>query len=51
VAPFLEANRFSLIDPIKVESEIAKLEKEVGDFEAELDAVLSEVNAITQIEF
>jgi len=48
--PFLEANEWQLFDPLKVEEVIQKMEKEVTDFETEVDAVLSEINAITTIE-
>ena len=49
--PYLEANEFHLFDPLKVDQTVEKLEKEVFDFEAEVDAVLSEINATTLIEF
>lgn len=48
--PFLEANEFHLCDPLKVDETVEKIEKEVSDFEAEVDAVLSEINAVTIIE-
>lgn len=48
--PFLESNEWLLADPLKVESTIERLEQEVGDFESEVDAVLSEINAVTLIE-
>lgn len=48
---YLDANKFSLVDPIGVENKVSELEKKVGDFEAEVDAVLSEINAVTFIEF
>lgn len=48
---FLEAKRFSIVDPIKVEEKISAMDKEIGDFEAEVDAVLSEINAVTVVEF
>jgi hypothetical protein len=48
--PYMEANEFHLFDPLSVDSKIEALEKEIGDFEAEVDAVLSEINAITIIE-
>lgn len=51
IKPFLDANLFSLIDPIGVEKTIEEMEKKLGDFEAEVDAVLSEINAVTFIEF
>lgn len=49
--PYLEANEFHLFDPLKVDEKIKDLEKEIGDFEADVDAVLSESNAVTFIEF
>lgn len=49
--PYLEANEFHLFDPLKVDETVEKLEKEVSEFEAEVDAVLSEINAVTIIEF
>lgn len=48
---FLDAKRFSIVDPIKVEEKISAMDKEIGDFEAEVDAVLSEINAVTVVEF
>jgi hypothetical protein len=47
--PYLENNTFSLVDPLIIQEKISKLDKEVGDFESEIDAVLSESNAITFI--
>lgn len=49
--PFLEKNRFHLVDPLKVDETTEKLEKEIDEFEAEVDAALSEINAVTFIEF
>jgi len=51
IEPYLKANKFELVDPIGVENKVSELEKKIGDFEAEVDAVLSEINAITSIEF
>ncbi len=48
--PFLEANEWQLFDPLKMDNVIQQMEKEVADFETEVDAVLSEINAITTIE-
>lgn len=48
--PYLEANEFHLFDPIQCEKTIEALEKEVSEFEVEVDAVLSEINAVTFIE-
>lgn len=49
--PYMDANEFHLFDPLKVDATVEALEKEVSEFEAEVDAVLSEINAITIIEF
>lgn len=48
--PYIEANEFHLFDPIKIATTVEKMEKEVSEFEAEVDAVLSEINAVTIIE-
>lgn len=47
---YLEKNSFVMADPLKVQTKIDALELEVSTFEMEVDAVLSESNAITQIE-
>lgn len=47
--PYMEANEFHLADPLKVQEKIDSLEKEVSEFETEVDAVLSESNATTFI--
>jgi hypothetical protein len=51
IDPYLESNRYSLIDPIGIEKANEDMEKSISDFEAEVDAVLSEINAVTLIEF
>lgn len=48
--PYMDANEFHLFDPLKVAEKVESMEKEVGDFEMEVDAVLSEINAVTFIE-
>lgn len=48
--PYMDANEFHLFDPLKVAEKIEAIEKEIGEFEAEVDAVLSEINAVTFIE-
>lgn len=48
--PYMEMNEFQLADPLKLADKISALEKEVQDFEVEIDATLSEINAVTQIE-
>lgn len=50
VEPFVKRNEFHLVDPLKVGSLVESMQKEVEDFEIEVDAVLSEINAITIIE-
>lgn len=50
IDPFVKRNEFHLVDPLKVDILIEKLQTEVDDFEVEVDAVLSEINAITKIE-
>jgi len=47
--PYLSANEFHLFDPLKVKEKIDSLNKEVSEFEMEIDAALSEVNAVTKI--
>jgi hypothetical protein len=49
--PFMEQNQFILVDPLKIVEKVDELEKAVMTFETEVDAVLSEINAITIIEF
>lgn len=48
--PYLETNEFHLCDPLKLDEKIKDLEKEIGDFEADVDAALSTSNANTFIE-
>lgn len=48
--PYLDNNTWHLLDPLKVADKIAALDKQIGDFEAECDACLSESNALTLIE-
>lgn len=50
VEPFVKRNEFHLVDPLKVDSLIETLQFEVEEFEVEVDAVLSEINALTEIE-
>lgn len=50
VEPFIERNKLLLVDPLKVDKLTEKLQIEVDEFESEVDAVLSEINAITIIE-
>jgi predicted RNA-binding protein with TRAM domain len=46
---FITNNTFELIDPIKVKEKMETLEKEIVEFESEIDAALSVSNAITEI--
>lgn len=48
--PFMEMHQFGIYDPINTEEKIKTLEKSVLNFETEVDAVLSEINAVTFIE-
>ncbi len=50
IEPFIKRNEFHLVDPLKVEKLVEKMQEEVSNFETEVDAVLSEVNAVTMIE-
>lgn len=49
VEPFVKRNEFQLVNPLDVENLVLKLQSEVDAFEADIDAVLSEINAITLI--
>lgn len=48
--PFIEANAAHMIDPLGVEAEIKKLDDKIRVINDEVDIVLSEVNAKTEIE-
>lgn len=48
--PYIEMNEFHWVDPLKVEQQCKAIEKEVGEFEADVDAALSVSNATTTIE-
>ena len=48
--PYLENNAPKLIDPLDVKKKIEELENSITKFEAEVDVVLSEANAKTEIE-
>jgi hypothetical protein len=50
IDPFVKRNEFHLVDPLNVDELAEKLQAEVDEFETEVDAVLSEINAITIIE-
>lgn len=46
---FILNNTFELVDPIKVKDKMDALEKEITEFNAEIDASLSVSNAVTEI--
>ena len=46
---FMERNEYILIDPLNINTRIEELEEKVSSFKAEVDAVLSESNALTKI--
>jgi hypothetical protein len=46
---YVNNNSFEFIDPIKVKDKIDELEKEISEFETEIDSCLSVSNAITEI--
>lgn len=48
-SPFIEANEFNMLDPIKIKNKIDKLSEEVEEFMTEVDFVLSESNSRTDI--
>lgn len=47
--PFKENNESSLLDPLGIKAEMDKLEQTIHDFETEVDVVISEANARTEI--
>lgn len=49
--PYMKANEVVLVDPLNIEKLTTDMESEILTFEAEIDAILSEVNATTMIEF
>lgn len=48
--PYMNKNLAHIVDPIDIKKEIDRLETEIEEFETNVDAVLSESNAITVIE-
>ena len=50
VDPYVKRMEFHLVDPLKAEQLIIHLQEEVDTFEMEVDAALSEINALTTIE-
>ena len=47
---FIKANQYDLVDPISILEKIEQLEEEISKFKSEVDATLSESNAVTEIE-
>lgn len=48
---FIAQQTFELVDPLGIDKVIKAMEKEINDFEVEVDAALSVSNATTEIEF
>lgn len=48
--PYLENNLFTLVDPLEILKRVEAMEKEIGEFDTNIDAALSEINAVTFIE-
>lgn len=48
--PYMEANEFHLFDPLETNKKVEQMDQEISEFEAEVDAVLSEINSVTFIE-
>lgn len=46
---FMDRNEYVLIDPLKLDKRIEEWDERITSFKAEVDAVLSESNAITKI--
>ncbi len=46
---YIVNNTIELVDPLKVKERLEELEKEISEFESEVDAALSVSNAITEI--
>lgn len=46
---FMERNEYILIDPLKISTRIEALDEKITNFKAEVDAVLSESNALTTV--
>ena len=48
--PYIEANQLTKVDPLEIVSVIEVLDTDIMEFKTEIDAALSEINAITKIE-
>jgi len=51
IDPYKKKNTAVVVDPLNIEALTSKIDEDVLSFTSEIDAVLSEVNAITYIEF
>jgi len=49
-APYIKKHKFVLVDPLNSDELIDKMQNELDEFITEVDAVLSEANAVTFIE-
>lgn len=49
-ATFMESNKAEVIDPLKLEEKIREIQKDLEDFETNVDWALSESNGCTMIE-
>jgi copper chaperone CopZ len=47
---FVGKNQFKMLDPLKIKDKIEKLDKDIDDFESNIDIALSEINGITTVE-
>lgn len=49
VEPFVKRNQLHLVDPLQTKELVQKIQEQIDGFETEVDAILSESNAITTI--
>jgi len=47
---FVGKNQFKMLDPLKIKDKIEKLDKDIDDFESNIDIALSEINGITSVD-
>ena len=50
MGPYIKKNKVEIFDPLKLKDLIQKMEKEIDEFEINVDACLSEANALNTIE-
>ena len=48
-AKYVKENSYTILDPLKLEEKIIELEKEITEFEINVDAALSVSNAVTSV--